>query len=105
MLEVSNENFDRIINSDRSVSILFYATYCPYCKRFIPIFEKYEKDMRSLLARSDITDDDNPLWEKYSINAVPTVIVFKKGAEVGRIMSRPSLCITKDDFEDLLNRI
>jgi len=105
MLDVSNENFDRIINSNRPVSMLFYATYCPYCKRFIPIFEKYEKDMRSLLARSDITDDDNPLWEKYSIDAVPTVIVFKKGVEIGRIFSKPGLCITEDNFEDLLSKI
>jgi len=32
----------------------------------------------------DISDDDNPLWEVFSIGVVPTIIIFKEGKAVFR---------------------
>ena len=32
----------------------------------------------------DISDDDNPLWEVFSIEVVPTLIIFKEGKAVFR---------------------
>ena len=33
---------------------------------------------------SKVNDDDNPLWDKFSISAVPTLIAFDKGKIISR---------------------
>lgn len=81
MIEVDNaEELNAIIEKDEKVLVLFYASWCPYCVNFVPIFDrkivnfKVEKVIHVLL-----DDYDNQLWDNYDIEAVPTVIFFEKG--------------------------
>jgi thiol-disulfide isomerase/thioredoxin len=57
--------------------ILFYATWCPYSLRFLPIFkqmaEKYPKNFMMIAF-----DGNEELFDKYSIEVFPTVLYFEK---------------------------
>ena len=84
---------------------MFHTTYCPFCRRFRPIFERYSGDSGHVFAVVDITDDDNPLWDRYKIGAVPTVIAFKDGEEIGRRDSVLGVGLSEVDLKSLLQEV
>ena len=51
---------------------MFYAHWCPFCQRFRPAFNSAKSKYRKLGAL--VNEDENPLWDRFSINAVPIVI-------------------------------
>jgi thioredoxin 1 len=56
--------------------VLFYASWCPFCRAFCPKFEeKFNKSEKHLMVAID--EDSDPAWGECSIRAVPTVLVFK----------------------------
>lgn len=106
MIEASADDFaEKILKSSRPVVTMFYATYCPYVRRFEPIFEEYGGDSRYVSAKVDITDDDNPLWDRYRIEAVPTLIVFRDGEEIGRRDAVLGVGLSEGDIKSLLQDI
>ena len=85
------------ISGEKKTVVLFEMTGCPFCRAFYPAFQTFTKersgDCAFLLVKLD--EYDNPLWEKYEIGAVPTVIVFS-GAEIkSRADAIPMLGISK----------
>ena len=80
MIEVNDEqDLGRELKSHRKVLALFYASWCPYCMNFLQAFDKnianYQFDS---IIRVNLDDYDNPLWDTYSVEAVPTVIFFEE---------------------------
>ena len=70
----------------------FFAPWCPYCKRFAPIYkqvaaEVQKKTDRIKFARVDITKE-KVLTRRYNIRGYPTTILFHNGKEMkfGRLM-------------------
>lgn len=59
--------------------VLFVADWCGYCRRFLPSF----KQMQHAYV-VDISDEDDPLWDDYGIQVVPTVLLFEDGKPVKR---------------------
>ena len=80
MIEVNDEqDLGRELKSHRKVLALFYASWCPYCMNFLQAFDKnianYQFDS---IIGVNLDDYDNPLWDTYSVEAVPTVIFFEE---------------------------
>lgn len=96
---------DESAQEDRPIIALFYATYCPFCVRFAPIFEKHGVNQPYIFAKADITDDTHPYWERYSINYVPTVIAFKRGEIVARRDAKRGIGLKEDDLLSLLKEV
>jgi thioredoxin 1 len=67
-----------------TLTVLFAAEWCPFCRRFRPVFDSVlaQKGVEGALA--DLTNFENPLWESFGIEVVPTVMVFKDGVVVYR---------------------
>jgi thioredoxin 1 len=86
MREVDNEeDLAAVLRISDRVFVLFYASWCPFCREFLPIFEEcFGKSCEESL-RVKIDDEMNPLWERYEVMAVPTVILFKGGNAHGRL--------------------
>lgn len=58
---------------------MFTADWCGYCHRFYAHY----KTLRDGIV-VDISDEDDPLWDRLAIDVVPTVIVFEGGVPVKR---------------------
>ena len=71
-------DLDDILELIDKVVVLFYASWCPFSQRFLPVFDKYAKDKADTCLWV-VTDDKASLCEKYSIDVVPTVLLFQKG--------------------------
>jgi thioredoxin 1 len=94
--------------SSANALILFYADWCGYCKSFLPIFEESVKnlsDQKILFGGVKLNEDENPLWDKYGINAVPTLIAFSKNTIKDRRDAKMGVGLTKSDLETILSNI
>ncbi|MBA2267563.1 MAG: thioredoxin family protein [Thermoproteota archaeon] len=107
MKDFSQSELDSATSSANSL-ILFYADWCHYCKSFIPIFENSVKqlsDIKIPIGGVKLNEDENPLWDKYGINAVPTLIAFSKNTIKDRRDARMGVGLTKSDLEAILSSI
>ncbi len=106
MNEYNLSDIDSIMNNSNSL-ILFYADWCPYCKKFIPIFEEVIKKINTkiLVGSIKLNDDDNPLWDRFNINAVPTLIAFSNNSIKSRRDAKMGLGLNKDDINSILTEI
>lgn len=83
VIETDEASFDRdVLARPGRIAALFWADWCPYARRFRPHFEA--ADLRMDKAVVDV-GDEGPLWDRYRIPVVPTVLVFADGREVARL--------------------
>ena len=55
---------------------------------------------------SKVNDDDNPLWDRFSINAVPTMIAFDdRGEIISRRDAKRGVGLNKTDLDSILGEI
>ncbi len=91
------------IRSYRSVLILFCASWCPFCRDFFPKFDRIaQRKSFDKILRVYIDDDDNPLWEDYSLEAVPSAMLFAYGNEISRIDARLGFGLGEKVFQEWL---
>ena len=79
--EFTDSNFDaEVIKSGEPVLVDFWAVWCMPCKALSPTIEKLAKDYEGKIKVGKLdTDSNRDVAIKYSINAIPTVILFKDG--------------------------
>ena len=84
------EKLNALLEKTEKVLVLFYATWCPYCVKFVPAFDKKTVNFNVGNVIHVVLDDyDNQLWDDYDIKAVPTVIFFEKSKISKRLDGRP----------------
>ena len=83
----TNEFSNRVENKDGIVVVDFFATWCGPCKMLSPVFEALGNDMENKadFLKVDI-DQSMELAERFQVTTVPTVIVFKEGKEMDRLV-------------------
>jgi thiol-disulfide isomerase/thioredoxin len=91
------------VKQSKSVLVLFCASWCPFCQNFFSTFDRLPlKHGFDNMLRVYIDDYDNPLWEDYSINAVPTVVLFDQGRVTRRLDARLGSGLTEKKFNEWL---
>lgn len=105
MEHVKPEEFDsKILNTEEKTLVLFYASWCPYCANFKPTFENCNMGkVRKMEALVD--EDENPLWDRFNIQAVPTMIAFEKGKIIARKDAKKHMGLTKSDMESITKEL
>ncbi len=80
-------SFEELLSgSDLPVLVDFYATWCGPCQMMAPILEQVSGQMKDKLMVVKIdTDKYEHLASQHHIYALPTLVLFKNGAEVDRI--------------------
>ena len=105
MEHVTPEEFDsKVLKSDKKTVVLFYATWCPYCSNFKPTFESAKTQSADKFG-SIIDEDENPLWDRFNIQAVPTMIVFQNGKIISRKDAKKNVGLTKSDMDSLVTEL
>ncbi len=93
---------EKVEDKDKAF-VLFYATWCPFSQRFLPIFEEYSKnDPKECL--SVIVDEEPDVCEEYAIEYYPTVIMFKKGKVHKRLGAEPGVGLNKEQLKNLIEK-
>jgi thioredoxin 1 len=84
-LEITDSNFDEIINSDKPVLVDFWAEWCGPCRMVGPIVEELagEYEGKAVIGKVDV--DANPQTSaKFGIRSIPTLLIFKNGQVVDK---------------------
>ncbi len=85
IIQVNKENFENeVLKAEVPVVADFYAEWCGPCKAMRPVLEKLAESDPGFKIVSINTDEEDELAEQYEISAIPCLIVFKEGGEVGR---------------------
>lgn len=86
--EVSVNNFqEEVINSDNITVVDFFADWCGPCRKLSPIMEEIEQELSGKAKFTKINTDNNvELAQKYQISGIPTLLVFKDGELVERMV-------------------
>jgi thiol-disulfide isomerase/thioredoxin len=90
--------------SDEVVVKVYFGTWCPFCRRYVPRMMKVAGEMEGSRVKVDFYGlprqlSEDPVTKKYKITGVPTGIVMVNGREVGRIdgdeWTTPELALRK----------
>ncbi len=86
--EISSTSFDEdIVNAEKLTVVDFYATWCGPCRKLSPILEEVENEIGDRVNFAKIDTDDNiDAAKKYQVSGLPTLLVFKDGEVVERMV-------------------
>lgn len=77
--------FDDIIQSNETVLVDFFATWCGPCKMVPPILSDVKQRLGDQVKIIKIDVDKNPqISQRFQIQSIPTIMIFKKGEMVWR---------------------
>jgi thioredoxin 1 len=103
LVELSDGNFEQeVLKSDTPVLVDFWAEWCVPCRMLTPTIEKIAKDYSGKVKVGKLdTDANREVAIKYSINSIPTVILFKNGEVAQKFVGlRP-----ERDFKEALDAL
>ena len=107
MLRLGIDGFDGTEALDsRSIIALFYANWCPFCTRFLRLFEEAMQERENPVgALVDISDMDNPLWQRFCVNIVPTLVRFKNRKTLVRKNGVAGVGLSVQELEETLQEM
>lgn len=88
IVTVDDSTFDeQVIASDLPVLVDFWAEWCGPCKMIAPILEEIadEKTDKLSIAKLNVDDAMNTA-RRFEVMSIPTLILFKEGEPVARIV-------------------
>ncbi|MDR2719782.1 MAG: thioredoxin [Nitrososphaerota archaeon] len=91
---VTDANFEETIKNNTLVLIDFWATWCGPCRALAPTIDEITQEYfgKALIGKLDV--DKNPSTaEKFQVFSIPTIILFKNGQEIERLVG---LCVKKN---------
>ncbi len=102
VLQVNQDSFDQqVLKAPGLVLAEFGAEWCAPCRRLKPLLGQLA-DERSEVARVVTIDTDHcgELRDRYKISAIPTVIVFRDGEVVRKLIG----VVSRDELEQALEQ-
>ena len=87
VVEVTDASFEAIVNEARPVLIDFWAAWCGPCLAIAPMIESLAKQTAERFVIGKLDVDKNPQAAmRYGIRSIPTMVIFKHGREVDRLL-------------------
>jgi len=88
---VDDSNFREVIDASAvPVLVDFYADWCPPCRRLTPLLEKLSTELDGQLKIVKLDVDNTSLASQFGVMNIPTMILFKNGQEVNRLIGNQS---------------
>ena len=85
---LDNEGFENAIKGAKTpVLVDFFATWCGPCKMLAPVLESVQDEIgeKAKIYKLDV-DEGMEVAKRFGIMSVPTMIIFKNGEEVERLV-------------------
>lgn len=87
IVHVTDQSFAADVESTGTVLVDFWAPWCSPCKMIAPVLEEIDQEIGDKLKIAKLNVDDNPSSAaKYGIMGIPTLLLFKDGKPVDKIV-------------------
>ncbi|MDJ0900118.1 MAG: thioredoxin [Xenococcus sp. MO_188.B8] len=88
---VQQDQFEELINQEKLVVVDYTATWCGPCRLVAPLIDQLAEEYqgKAEVVKVDL-DQNKGNAKQYKIRSIPTVLIFKDGQEVERIVGRAS---------------
>ena len=89
VLEITDENFETEVEKEEQLTLVdFWATWCGPCRKLSPVIDELASEFAGKVKFVKIKADENvQTAQKYSISGVPSLLVFKNGEPVERMVN------------------
>jgi thioredoxin 1 len=99
-LTLTDENFDRTINSKVPVLVDFWAEWCGPCRMVAPSVEQLAKEFGERAVVGKLNVDHNPATaRRYQIMSIPALYIFKEGQVIDRIIGAQPLPVLRQHLQ------
>ncbi len=87
-LEVNDSNFEaEVKNSEVPVLVDFWAPWCGPCRKISPIIDDLAAEYEGKVKVVKVNTDENlKITQEFSISGIPSILIFKKGEAVERLV-------------------
>lgn len=85
---VNKDNFkEMVLESTNPVLLDFYANWCGHCQKLLPLLDEVAVEMDGKFSVMKVNVDENREFaQKFEIKGLPTMLLFKAGSEVDRLI-------------------
>lgn len=103
ILTFSDADFETNIKAaGKAVLVDFWAAWCGPCKMIAPVIDEIAKAYADKLVVGKLNvDENNATAAKYGVMSIPTLLIFKDGEEVERIVGYKS----KSELTGIINKL
>ena len=85
-ININKNNFENeVLNSDKTVLLDFWASWCAPCRRVVPIGEEIADERMDINVGKINVDEEPELANKFNIMSIPTLVVMKNGKIVQQV--------------------
>lgn len=100
---ITTENFESLKNGEKPLVVDFWATWCGPCRAIAPYIEELAKeyDGKIVVGKCDVEENDDIVME-FGVRNIPTILFFKNGEVVDRLVGGQSKSAIQKKFEALL---
>ena len=101
---IDNEHdLDKILKTNDRVIALVYASWCPFCRNFLPVFQHYAQNQPQYFLC--VQDDEERIGDKYSIDIFPTVLFFEKGSLIKRLDGERGVGLSEKQLAEFVMKL
>ena len=100
---ITSENFESLKNGDKPLVVDFWATWCGPCRMIAPMISKMAEkyDGQIVVGKCDVEDQED-LAIEFGIRNIPTILFFKNGQVVDKMVGAQAKARIQEKFEALL---
>ena len=87
VIEITSDNFEsEVMKSSKPVLVDFWAAWCGPCRMIAPVLEEVAKEATNAKVGKVNVDEQPELAQQFQIMNIPTLLVFKDGKVVNKIV-------------------
>ena len=102
-VQITNENFESLKNGQLPLVVDFWATWCGPCRMVAPIIAELaiDYDGRVVVGKCDVEENEDLAME-FGIRNIPTILFFKGGQVVDKVVGAVNKAKLDEKFQSLL---